>query len=54
MTNETLKNKVTAKLIKGGFNEDDAHKMVEAEFENALECGVAGVARLAEFICTVA
>ena len=31
----TLKEKVTAKLIKGGNNSDDVFKMVELHFEQA-------------------
>jgi len=35
MSNETLKNKVIAKLIKNGNNEADVLKMVELHFDYA-------------------
>jgi hypothetical protein len=37
MTYETLKEKVTARLIAGGFNENDVFYMMRKYFEYAIE-----------------
>lgn len=36
MTNTNLKNRVIAKLTKGGFNVNDVNKMVELHFDYAV------------------
>ena len=52
MKNEALKAKVTEKLIAWGGNENEVHKMVKAHFQNALDYGFSGVAKIAEYIST--
>lgn len=53
MKNETLRNKVISKLVKGGYNESDAISMVNKEFEYASR-KYSGVSKIARVISCLA